>query len=66
MEMKENRNGGNGKEALKERERRKKGKHINEIWKGYTNESKVEEKGRKKQRYRKGKGKKRRIEGMQK
>ena len=50
MEMKENRNGGNGKEALKERERRKKGKHINEIWKGYTNESKVEEKGKKKQR----------------
>ena len=65
--MKENRKEGNGKEASKKRERRKKGKlHTNEIWEGYTNESKVEEKGKKKQRYRKGKGKKRRIEGIQK
>ena len=55
-----------------ERRRRRKGKgerkerHINEILEGYTNESKVGEKGKKKQRYRKSKGKKRRIEGIQK
>ena len=40
--MKENRNGGNGKEALKERERRKKGKKKQRYRKGKGKKRRIE------------------------